>query len=267
MSHHTRPIPLAYTEVGRGRPLVLLHAFPLSSALFGPLLDAGIAGEHWQVITPDLRGFGDSPLGDDEPSLAAMAADVVALLDHLRIETAVVGGVSMGGYVTMELLRAAPERVDGVLLIDTKAGADTEQARTGRLAMAQAVHEQGRGVLDPMLDGLLGATSRAERADVVALVSGWLDAADPAAVAWAQRAMAARPDSHRTLAESGVPGAVIVGGEDTLSPLAEATTMAQELGTAPRVVPAAGHLAVLEQPGPAAAAVRAALADLASSAR
>lgn len=246
---------------------MLLHAFPLSSALFGPLLAAGIAEEPWRVITPDLRGFGASPLGDDEPSLSAMAGDVLALLDRLQIATAVVGGVSMGGYVTMEVLRHAPDRVDGVLLIDTKAGADTEQARTGRLAMAQAVGEQGRRVLDPMLEGLLGATTRAERPDVVSLVSGWLDACEPAAVAWAQRAMAARPDSHQTLAESGVPGAVIVGDEDTLSPVAEASAMAADLGTTARVVPAAGHLAVLEQPAQAAVAVRAALAELADGGR
>lgn len=258
---------LEYSVVGRGRPLVLLHAFPLSSALFGPLLADGLT-DGWRVITPDLRGFGASRLGEDDPSVAAMAGDVVALMDRLEIDTAVVGGVSMGGYVTMELLRRARERVRGVLLVDTKAGADTEQVRAGRLAMAQAVLEQGwEEVLDPTLDVLLGPTTRAERADVVSLVSGWLRAADPAAIGWAQRAIAARPDSYATLAGAGVPGAVVVGEEDILSPLEEATLMADALGTAPRVVATAGHLAVVEQPSAAAVAISAGLRDLAAAER
>lgn len=256
-------VDLAVTEAGDASsprtPLVLLHAFPLSSALFTRMLP-GVAGRR--VVTPDLRGFGSSPLGDDDPSLAAMADDVVAVLDRLDIPRALVGGVSMGGYVTMELLRRAPERLAGVVLIDTKAGADTEQARAGRLAMADAVLAKGREVLEPMLEGLLGATSHARRPEVVATVSAWLDDADPRSVAWGQRAMAARPDSFGTLAGAGVPGAVIVGEEDTLSPVGEAAAMARSLSTSVRIIPAAGHLAVLEQPDAVARALASAVADL-----
>jgi len=238
-------IDLACRESGDGMPLVLLHAFPLSSALF-PRETTVLPG--WRTLTPDLRGFGSSPLGDDPPSLTVMAEDVLALLDRRGIDRAVVGGVSMGGYVTMELLRTAPERVAGVVLMDTKAEADADQAKAARLAMAEAVLVRGRYLLDPMMAVLLGETTRARRPDVVQLVSGWLDEVSPRAVAWAQRAMAQRPSSHPVLRTCGLPGVVIVGAEDALSPVADAAAMAADLGTEPDVVPNAGHLAIVENP-------------------
>lgn len=243
-------VDLSCREWGDGLPLVMLHAFPLSSALF---TQETTMLPGWRTLTPDLRGFGRSPMGDDPPSLAAMAEDVVALLDRQGIDRAVVGGVSMGGYVTMELLRAAPDRVAGVVLVDTRAEADTEQAKAARVSMAEAVLERGSYLLDPMMAVLLGETTRARRPDVVRLVSGWLDEVDPRAVAWAQRAMAQRPDSHAVLRACGLPGVVIVGAEDALSPAADAASMAADLGTEHAVVPQAGHLAVVENP----AAVRA----------
>jgi pimeloyl-ACP methyl ester carboxylesterase len=247
------PVDLAVREYGAGPALVLLHAFPLPGALLEAVATR-LTGVH--VLVPDLRGWGSSPLGDAEPSLAAMADDVAAVLDRYGLDRAVVGGVSMGGYVTMEMLRRHPRRLSGALLLDTKADADTEPARSARLAMARAVRQDGRDVLAPLLDGLLGATTRQSRPDVVATVHGWLGQADPAAVAWAQRAMAARPSSHATLAAADVPLGVLVGEEDTLTPPDAARAMARARpGTACVVVPGCGHLAVVEDPDAAAAAV------------
>jgi pimeloyl-ACP methyl ester carboxylesterase len=247
------PVDLAVREYGAGSPLVILHAFPLPGALLEPLATR-LAG--FRVLVPDLRGWGSSPLGDDAPSLPVLADDVVAMLDRYGLGRAVVGGVSMGGYVTMELLRRRPDRLAGALLLDTKADADTEAARSARLSMAQAVLRDGRDVLAPLLDGLLGATTRQSRPDVVATVRGWLEQADPAAVAWAQRAMASRPSSHATLAAAEVPLGVLVGEEDTLTPPDAASAMARARpGTPCLVVPGCGHLAVVEDPDAAAAAV------------
>lgn len=248
-------------ESGDGATLVLLHAFPLHAGLFAGVRDL-LPG--WRVVTPDLRGFGASSLGADAPSLSLVADDVAAVLDRLGVAQAVVGGVSMGGYVTMELLRRHPHRVRGALLVDTKAEADTDEARAGRLAAAQAVLRDGPDVLAPMVDALLGETTRRSRPEVVATVRAWLREADPAAVAWAQRAMAARPDSFATLRDASVPLAVVVGEEDTLSPPSAARAMAAERpGTAVHEVTGCGHLAVLEDPVAAAAALRAALAVMA----
>jgi pimeloyl-ACP methyl ester carboxylesterase len=253
-------VTLAASEHGDGPALVLLHAFPLHAGLFSGVVPR-LTG--WRVLTPDLRGFGSSPLGDDEPAMAAMADDVVALMDERGIDQAVLGGVSMGGYVAMEMLRRHPGRLRGLLLVDTKAGADAAEAAAGRLATAEAVLREGSRVLTPMLDVLLGPTTRRTRPEVVATVRRWLDEADPATVAWALRAMARRPESFSTLTDGGVPLAAVVGEEDALSPPADAEAMARTRpGSAVLVVPGCGHLAVLEDPALAAGALRSGLASL-----
>jgi pimeloyl-ACP methyl ester carboxylesterase len=232
-----------------GVPLVLLHAFPLSSAMWAPVVPelSGVA----RVVLVDLPGLGDSPLPEGgDPSLDVSAEGVVAVLDRLGLRRAVFAGVSMGGYVAMAVARRHPERVAGFALIDTKAGADAEEARVNRLRMAEAVEgETGTRALAPMLDTLLGATSHARRPSVVDAVRDWLTQAPPAGVAWSQRAMAARPDSAEVLAGMRVPAAVVVGEEDGLTPPAAAHVMADVLPDAVlTVVPHAGHLSPLEAP-------------------
>ncbi|NUR93127.1 MAG: alpha/beta fold hydrolase [Nonomuraea sp.] len=203
-----------------------------------------------RVITPDLRGFGGSRLGDDEPSVEAMADDVAAMLDAEGVERAVIGGLSMGGYVTMAFCRRHPDRVLGVVLADTKATADAPAARENRERIARTVLDDGPGVLvTDVLPGLLGPTTKQRRAMVYGRVRGLVQAAPPRAVAWAQRAMAARQDSLDTLAGLKVPALVIVGEEDELAPLADAEAMARAV-TASRLetIPKAGHLSAVEQP-------------------
>ena len=241
-------VPLEHRESGTGRPLVLLHAFPLSSAMW--LEQREILGAHCRVITPDQRGFGGSPLGDDEPSLGECAEDVLALLDRLELETVVLGGLSMGGYVAMELLRRAPQRVSALLLADTKATADPPEAREGRLRTAETVERDGTGALaETMLPALLGATTLERRAAVAGRVRGLVSAAPAPAVAWASRAMAARPDSLETLRATDVPALVVVGEQDTLSPVAQAQEMVDALPQGRlAVVPEAGHLSAVEDP-------------------
>jgi pimeloyl-ACP methyl ester carboxylesterase len=249
-------VDLAHAEHGDGPPVVLLHAFPLSRAVFHEQA-RGLA-DRARVVLPDLRGFGESPSGDDEPSLDLMADDVAALLDRLALDRVVLGGLSMGGYVAMAFLRRHRERASAVVLMDTKAGADPPAARENRLRVAEAVLADGPRALRPMLDTLLGETSRRERPEVVDLVTGWLDAARPDGVAWAQRAMAARPDSTSTLAATSVPAFVVVGEEDALSPHDEALAMAAAF---PReavvhVIPRAGHLTTVEAPEATTGALR-----------
>lgn len=235
---------------------MLLHAFPLSREVFRDQA-AGLA-DTARVITPDLRGFGESPYADDQPSLDLMADDVAGLLDRLGIENAVVGGMSMGGYVVMSMLRRHAERIAGVVLIDTKADADEPEARENRERVARAVLETGPRALRPMLETLLGRTTREHRPDVVEQVTAWLDEVRPESVAWAQRAMAVRPDSFATLASADVPGFVLVGEEDTLATYDEARAMARAFaGTAGvYVIPQAGHLPAVENPGEVTGALR-----------
>ncbi|GAA0367760.1 alpha/beta hydrolase [Microbispora corallina] len=235
-------------SAGSGLPVVLLHAFPLSSAMW--LAQREALAPVCRVITPDLRGFGGSRLGDDEPSIDAMADDVAQLLDEEGVERAVVGGQSLGGYVTMALCRRHPGRVGAVILADTKAAADTETAKANRERIAEAVLRDGTGILvDENMPAMLGATTRERRGMVVGRVRALIQAAPPAAVAWAQRAMAARPDSFGTLRSLGVPALVVVGDEDGLTPPADAEAMVEAIPQATlAVIEKAGHLSAIEQP-------------------
>lgn len=246
-----------------GTPVVLLHAFPMDSLLWAPQRKALAAAGH-HVVTPDLPGFGGSPLPTAEPSLDVYCDEVVRLLDHMTVQRAIIGGLSMGGYATMALLRRHPDRVAGIILADTKATADPPGAVAVRRAMAEGVLAANgqQDVVDAMLPNLLGATTMASRPQVVAAVRRWVLAQRPAAVAWAQRAMADRPDSLPDLAAFGGPGLILYGSEDVLSPAPEAQAMAGALtagGSQVTVteIPAVGHLSAVEDP----AAVSTALID------
>ncbi|MDP9239497.1 MAG: alpha/beta hydrolase [Actinomycetota bacterium] len=242
-------VALAHREAGSGRPFVLLHAFPLWSAMWDGQT-AGLA-DRCRVIAPDLRGFGSTELGTDEPSLDAAADDVAALLDRLGLGAVVLGGLSMGGYVAMAFLRRHGDRVAGLLLADTKAEADTEAARANRerIATTLLADPESTVLIDEVLPTLLGPTSVADRPSVTEQVRSWVRAAPPPAVAWAQRAMAARPDSLPILRAVTVPALVVVGEEDTLAPPSAAQAMADAISDATLVrIPAAGHLSAVEYP-------------------
>jgi pimeloyl-ACP methyl ester carboxylesterase len=241
-------VQLYTRSAGTGLPVVLLHAFPLSSAMW--LAQREGLARVCRVITPDLRGFGGSRLGDDDPSLDLMADDVARLLDEEGIDRAVVGGLSMGGYVTMAFCRRHADRVLGVILADTKASPDPPPARENRERIAQAVLTDGSEVLvSEVLPALIGPTTKERRAMVFGRVKGLVQSAPPGAVAWAQRAMAARPDSFGTLSALKVPLLIVVGEEDELASPADAEAMARAVPEGRlEVIPKAGHLSAVEQP-------------------
>jgi pimeloyl-ACP methyl ester carboxylesterase len=256
-------VALHARDTGSGRPVVLLHAFPLSSAMW--LAQREALASKWRVVTPDLRGFGGSPLGDDDPSLDAVADDVAALLDSLGLDRVVLGGLSMGGYVAMAFLRRHADRVAALVLADTKAGADPAPARANRERIAAAVTDDPAStvLVDEVLPTLLGPTTVEERPLVVGRVKALVQAAPAPAVAWAQRAMAARPDSFDTLGAARVPTLVLVGDEDAISSPDDARAMAEKVaGARLEILPRAGHLTALECPEEFNASLAAFLADL-----
>ncbi len=243
-----------FVETGTGDPVVLLHAFPVDSTLWAAQRVA-MAAEGYRVITPDLPGFGGSAVSQAAPSLDVMADEVAALLDQLGLERAVVGGLSMGGYVTMALLRRHADRLTGIILADTKAPADPPAAAANRLSVAESVEAAGSttALAEAMLPNLLGQSTRADAPGVVDMVRRWIEAQPPAGVAWAQRAMAGRPDSTTDIAGFGRPVLVLHGEQDTISPAPDAAVMADAArsgGSTTTVVeiPAAGHLSAVENP-------------------
>jgi pimeloyl-ACP methyl ester carboxylesterase len=256
------PVALHVEDDGSGLPLVLLHAFPLSSAMWDDVRRPLAA--RCRVLTPDQRGFGRSPLGPDAPDLDRCADDVVALLDRLALDRVVLGGLSMGGYVAMALGRRHPERVRALVLADTKATADPEPARASRLRMADDLEARGSDVLvEQVLPALLGTTTTSTRPQVVARVRAAVQDAPAATAAWAQRAMAGRPEAFDVLRGLDVPALVVVGDQDVLSPPDDAQAMADALPQGRLVVlEGAGHLTAVEVPGAFAAAVEAFVQEL-----
>ncbi|MFE4398101.1 MULTISPECIES: alpha/beta fold hydrolase [Streptomycetaceae] len=260
------PSAVSVRESGTGTPLLLLHAFPLNASMWSSQLDAlpGLTGDEARVLAPDQRGFGGTGLGDDEPSLDLVADDLALLLDAAGIERAVVAGLSMGGYVALALARRHPDRLAGLLLANTRATADTDAVRANRERMAAAVtaRDSVRLLLDERVAaGQLGPDSQ----HLVERVEAMVAAASPASVAWAQRAMAARPDSLDVLAGLPVPVAVVAGAEDALVAPEEAEAMLRARPDAElTVLPRVGHLSALEAPEAFDAVVRALLARVAA---
>ncbi|MFB4313130.1 alpha/beta fold hydrolase [Actinomadura sp. 21ATH] len=242
-------VQLYARDIGAGTPLVLLHAFPLSSAMWLGQRE-GLAG-RFRVITPDLRGFGGSLLGADEPSVELMADDVARMFRRLGVARAVVGGLSMGGYVAMALCRRHPDLVLGLVLADTKAAEDTDTVRLARLRQAETIDRDGdvSVLLDEVLPHLVGPTTLRQRALVYGRVRGLVQSTPPPAAAWALRAMAAREPSFETLRGLKVPALVMVGSEDAVSTEDDARAMADVMPNAElTVIPRAGHLCAVEQP-------------------
>lgn len=243
---------LAWLEAGAGWPVILLHAFPLNSEMWRLQLEAVPAG--WRFIAPDLRGFGRAHLRrlmveDGAPTLTVgdYGADVVALMDALEIDDAVIGGLSMGGYVAFAMFRQAPGRFAGMILADTRPQADTAQGREARVQMRALLAERGpSAIAEQMLPKLFSSSAPP---DVVAAARQMIESADRAAIDAAIGALMSRPDSTPDLARMTRGTLVIVGGDDVITPVSDARAMQSAI---PRstltVIPGAGHLSNLERP-------------------
>lgn len=227
--------------------LVLLHAFPLDASMYVDVAD-GFDGD---MLTPHLPGFGGTEVSASEPSMNVYADFVAREIDAAGLDRVVIGGTSMGGYAAMAFCRRHGTRVAGLALIDTKATADPAAAAEGRRAMAQAMvdGQTTEPLMTNVFPKLLGVTTMSERSDIAEQVRSWVSHSDPAAAAWAQRAMAVRPDSLETLAGLSVPSLVVVGAEDVLSPPTDAAAMASALHGAVVVeIAGVGHLTPVEAP-------------------
>lgn len=249
---------LAYDVVGQGRPVVLLHAFPMARAMWQPQHAA--LGQVGRLIAPDLPGFGDSPLLAGTPTVDGMADAVAGLLDQLGVtERIILGGLSMGGYISFAFVRRHPQRVAGLILADTRADADDDTAKANRdKLIGFAATNPASAVVEQMLPKLLGATTRAKEPAVVERAQAIGAAQRPAGIIAALQVLRNRPDSTPTLAQITVPTLIVVGTEDVLTPPSMAEAMATRIAGA-RVAPidGAGHLSNLEQPASFNAAVTA----------
>jgi pimeloyl-ACP methyl ester carboxylesterase len=257
---------MAWLEAGAGWPVVLLHAFPLTADMWRPQLEAVPSG--WRFIAPDFRGFGRSlppkggshtigdrdswlpPSGGREITMDDYAADVFALMDGLKLDDAVIGGLSMGGYVTFAMHRLEPARFTGMVLADTRPQADTPQGRDGRVKLREILAADGpRGVAGQMLPKLLSEAARQEGSEALRQTRTMIEGAAPAAIDAAIGALMSRPDSTPGLSQIACSTIVIVGERDEITPVADAEALQRAIGRSTlTVIPGAGHLASLEQP-------------------
>jgi pimeloyl-ACP methyl ester carboxylesterase len=241
-------IELAWEDEGQGFPVVLLHAFPLNKNMWA---EQKLALAHrYRLIAPDFRGHGESTVVEEDSTMEQLADDLRALLDELSLDKVVLGGLSMGGYASLAFYRKYGKRVAALILADTRATADTEEARQGRYELAAVAEKEGAAaVADRMLPKLLGETTHRAKPSVVDRVRQMIVSTPPQGIVGALRGLADRPDSTPLLPRIHCPVLVLVGSEDVLTPPAEAEAMARAIPQAElEIIPAAGHLSNLEQP-------------------
>ena len=242
-------IEMFWMQEGQGHPLVLLHGFPLTSAMWGPQLVH--FSRQYRVIAPDLRGLGQTSLVSDQTiTMELMADDVAALLDHLKIARAVIVGLSMGGYVAFAFYRKYPQYVQSLVLCDTRSEADDADGKAGRYTLMEQVREKGPGVVaELMIPKFFAPDTYRHKQEMVAQLAGLIERNNPAGIVAVAAGLAERPDATPLLSQIKVPALVIVGKDDLLMPAEGAKKMAAQIPDWQlSVIPQAGHMSNLENP-------------------
>jgi 3-oxoadipate enol-lactonase len=240
---------IAYEILGTGPPVVLLHAFPANHEFWLPAAQALIS--RYQLILPDLRGHGDSGIGQGPAFMEKHAEDVALVMDAARAGRAPLIGASIGGYVIFEFWRRYRGRAAALALCNTRAQPDSSEAHSARLQAASDVLQRGtEPFLQTMMPKLLGQTTRETRPDLVDGALRMMRRMSPEGLASVQRGMAERPDSVPALKTINVPALIVTGDEDILTGRAEAEFMRQNIAASElKVAAKAGHYSPWEKPG------------------
>lgn len=245
--------PLAFLDRGRGQVVLLIHGFPLDHTMWNSQIEA--LASRYRVVAPDLRGFGQTPLGDIDPErgfrMEEFAEELVALLAALNItKPVVIVGFSMGGYIAWQLIWKHAGLVRALVQCDTRAAADNDEGRLGRLKMADHVAEWGSSrVAEMMGPKLFSPRAYSERPRLLDEIRQVVGSTSPAAIAAAQRGMAVRADVSALLPSIQVPTLIVVGVEDAISTRDEMRSIAASIPNASFVeIPQAGHMTTLEEP-------------------
>jgi len=239
---------IVYRVQGHGPAMMLVHGYPLSGELFAK--NRAALSRRYTVVTPDLRGFGSSTTPDTKGGVGLYAKDMLAVMDHLNIRKAIIGGMSMGGPVVLEMYREAPQRFRGMILIDSTSfpAAIVEQGQW--LAFGKQAREKGVASQIPIfMPNMLTTKTRMSDPALVGFVGGIIKRASVNAAVAGGQTLAERPDSRPTLAHVTVPVLIVEGMDDPLYPVEMQTMMKQ---SNPRiklaVIPGAAHAAIIEKP-------------------
>jgi pimeloyl-ACP methyl ester carboxylesterase len=247
---------IAYAVVGSGRPVVLLHPFPVHHEFWLPAAQA--LETRYRLIMPDLRGHGESGAGEGTATMARHAADIVKVCDQEGVGQAAFVGVSIGGYVLFEFWRQYNARIGVLALCNTRAQAETSESRAARLRSAAEVLEHGtEPFVETMLGKVFGKTTLDARPDLVDAGRRMMRKMSATDISLVQQGMADRPDSVATLKTIKVPTLIVAGEEDRASSIADAELMRQHItGAQLKVFSRAGHYAIFEQPENAGTVIR-----------
>ena len=250
---------IAYSDHGIGLPVIFLHAFPLNRLMWDGDIEGLLNEQRYRLVSLDWRGFGesDAPGANEISTMDLLAGDVVALMDHLGIEQAVLCGLSMGGYVAFACLRHFAQRIAGLILADTRPAADPLDRQASREEVARIAETQGSAAIaDLQLPRLISDYTREHEPQLETRIRQMINAATQSGIVSASRGMAQRADASDLLADIRCPTLVITGQDDALIPLSETQSYAERISGAQCVViPNAGHLSNLEQPDVFLAAV------------
>jgi 3-oxoadipate enol-lactonase len=238
-----------FNEHGTGKPVILLHAFPLSSKMWEPQVEALVAA-NCRVITPDFRGFGDNHNFADINTMEDLANDIAELLDNLEIEKAIVCGLSMGGYVLFNLYRMFPEKFAAIILADSNCGADTDEKRQNRFDLIEKIESHGsEALVENMLPNLVSNFTKEKAPDLVENLTADFSNVNPQGAIAALRGMAEREDHCSFLESISVPTLLIFGASDKITNLGVAEKMNFGIRNSKLVIiKNAGHYSNLEQP-------------------
>lgn len=240
---------LNYDAQGQGPVVLLIHGFPLCRRMWRPQIEPLVAAGY-RIVTPDLRGFGESLTQPFPATMEQHAADLVALLDELGIEQAVVGGFSMGGYVLMSLLEQHSERIRAALFLMTRAAGDDASGRQRRKLLADEALELGPERVADAFASVLFKPGTSPSSPLASEVRDWMLATPAGSMAAGLLAMRDRKDQVANLPDFARPALVVGAEQDLAIPLGHSVVLADGLPNATlQVVRAAGHLANLEQPG------------------
>lgn len=242
-------LELALEDRGTGRLLLFVHGFPLDHTMWGHQIDEFARG--YRVLAPDLRGFGQSSLGENEVTMLRYADDLATLLDRLGVKEPIVFcGLSMGGYIAWQFWQKYADRLAALVLCDTRSVADTPQAREGRAQLAEKVRAAGpQAAADAMLPKLFASDSGRRHPEWLQATRESILRNRPEGIIAALDGMAKRPDATEMLAGIAVPTLVVVGEHDAISPPAEMREIADRIpGAQFEIIKKAGHMSPLEEP-------------------
>jgi len=249
MQNKKEDVSLEYDEAGTGQTVLLIHGFPLNRQMWQPQIDA-LSATGFRVIAPDLRGFGNSAAGASPGMMDTLADDLVHLLDQLQIEKAVVAGMSMGGYVLLNLLRRYPQRINAACFVVTRSDADDGAGRAKRNHLIAEI-EAGRPqtVAEAFIPALFAPHTTQNHPELVEMVHNWISATSTTGLIHGLQAIRDRVDSTPLLATLQIPTLVIGSEEDQAIPPEQSIALAKQIPAANlSMLPAVGHMGNLENP-------------------